>query len=344
MRNDGDGERDALRSRGFLVAVAVLVVAVGAGFLLVGTLLPGRYDTGLDAPGVPAPEELAELVPVSVVPREMSADVAAKVAKANELLSVRHGTGRKEFDAARALLLQAVAAQPDVAQAHVGLALTYWLEVQNLNWGGGPEELRLALDELDLAISLGAGAPAYRLMAQICSTAPWPEMRDLSAALSAARTAVELDPNDPDGFAVMAQVLVLGGNAAEAIELIEYARLVNPDPPPWYGHVAGVAYLLGDMPDQAVEEFSALYEPGDYARMRSWPGWLLVSSLAHAGQLQEASDLLNSILVMRIGAGTRMLRIALSGIYLPEQEDHIVEGVRRAQRYGAQRARSAGPG
>lgn len=327
----GDGSDPWDFGRPLAVAIPILGLILLGGFYLVATWLPGRYDTALAKDSYVAPGLLNSATTPQVVEVSANAGTAWMLAEANLLLEERHWTRRQENDTARVLLEHVIGLDPGNADAYASLALTYWLEVENLNWGGGPEEMQQALELAETSVELGAGPAAYRLLAQMRALAPWPEMLNPAEALVSARTAVELEPDQPDNLAVLAEVLALTGSVVDSIELIEMARELNPDPPPWYGYVAGVSYLLGELPDLAIDEFSALYSPGDYDHVRSWPGWLLVSSLAHAGRIEEASELLQSILGPMAGAGARMQRFSLNWVHLPEQEDYIFEGLMMAQ-------------
>ncbi|SEP24009.1 DNA-binding winged helix-turn-helix (wHTH) domain-containing protein [Salinihabitans flavidus] len=163
--------------------------------------------------------------------------------QANALLASRDWRQRGDNERARALLETVVADQPGNADAWAQLGLTYWLEVQHLAWGGGRREMTRALGMVERAVALGGSARAHRLLAEMRLLAPFPEMRLPVDALANARAAVALGPDAPGNLAVLAHVLALTGRADKAVETIESALRLDPDPPDWYRQVAGLSYL-----------------------------------------------------------------------------------------------------
>jgi DNA-binding winged helix-turn-helix (wHTH) protein/Tfp pilus assembly protein PilF len=256
--------------------------------------------------------------------------VETAVMRANNLLDERDWTRRSDNEAARAMLEAAVAADPDHAGAWAGLGLTYWQEVQHLSWAGGRREMRQALAMVERSVRLGAGPRAYRLLAEMRLLAPFEDMRNPLDALAVARSAVELDPDDPDSLAVLAEVLSLTGQADEAVGLIERARRLNPNYPSWYSRRAGMAYLFAGEPGRAVEELTPLYDAGGLAHARSWPGWLLAASLAHSGREAEAATVIEA--ARRRMPGTSMLSVAssLDGFDLLQSREVVLDGLRLA--------------
>jgi cytochrome c-type biogenesis protein CcmH/NrfG len=250
--------------------------------------------------------------------------------RANNLLDERDWTRRSDNDAARALLEAAVAADPGHAEAWAGLGLTYWQEVQHLAWAGGRREMRRALAMVERSVRLGAGPRAYRLLAEMRLLAPFEDMRDPLDALAVARSAVDLDPDDPDSLAMLAEVLSLTGQAEEAVGLIERARRLNPNYPSWYSRIAGMAYLFAGEPGRAVEELTPLYDAGGLAHARSWPGWLLAASLAHSGREAEAATVIEA--ARRRMPGTSLLTVSssLDGFDLLQSREVVLDGLRLA--------------
>ena len=129
---------------------------------------------------------------------------------------------------------------------------------------------------------------AHRLLAEMRLLAPFPEMRSPLDAMSHARAAVTIDPENPDNLAVLAHVMALTGRDAEAVQTIEQALRRNPSPPDWYRHVAGMSYLIGGNPARAAETFGSLHGAGTFTGTRWWPGWLFAASLAQSGRMEEA--------------------------------------------------------
>ncbi len=145
-----------------------------------------------------------------------------------------------------------------------------------------------ALEMVERAVAIGGSGRSHRLLAEMRLVAPFPEMRSSIDALANAQAAVAIDPLDADNRAVLARVFALTGRADEAVQAIEHARRMDPSAPDWYREVAGLSYLLAGEPARAVEEFGPAYGAGTFVGVRWWPGWLLASSLAHAGRIEEA--------------------------------------------------------
>lgn len=196
---------------------------------------------------------------------------------------------RQSNDARRAELRAVLAVDPGNAAAWAGLGLTYWLEVKHIAWGGGRRELDLALDALKRSLQLGGGSEAYRVLAELRLGAPFDDARSSVDALAAARTAVELAPNEPYGLAVLADALLANGYVAEAVPVIERAKAGVTTPPDRFLEIAGLAYLLAGEPAKAVEDFGRLHGAGTFGGTRSYSGWYLAASLAHAGRIHDAS-------------------------------------------------------
>jgi DNA-binding winged helix-turn-helix (wHTH) protein/tetratricopeptide (TPR) repeat protein len=297
-------------------AVAAALVGIGAVWLVT------------DGPRGPSAVSTARTGAEAGEQRSDAADAALR--RANNLLDDRDWTRRSDNELARSLLEKVVAANPDNADAWASLGLTYWLEVQHLTWAGGRREMRQALEMLERSVLLGASARAHRLLAEMRLLAPFEEMRSPPDALAAARAAVQLDPEDPDSLAVLAEVLSLTGRAAEAVEVIERARRLNPNYPSWYDRVAGVSYLFAGEPNRAAEEFRQVYDEGQLTHARSWSGWLLAASLAHSGRKTEAAEIVAAALRRRPEANLDMVATTLDGIDRREDMNLVLEGLRLA--------------
>lgn len=302
----------ALRHAGLVAATAA---SLAAGLLVIGT--PKHEPATLVA--IPAE---AELGPPDAV--------EAALLRANNLLDKRDWARRGDNEAARALLERVVAEAPDKAEAWASLGLTYWLEVQHLTWAGGRREMRRALDLVETSIRVGASPRSHRLLAEMRLLAPFAEMRSPLDALASAHAAVALDPGDPDSLAILAQVLALTGEPRQAIGLIERARRLNPNYPPWYDRVAGTSYLLAGEPARAATELEPLYEAGGLTHARSWPGWLLAASLAQSGRADEAAQVVEVALQRRPGATLDTVASSLDGFDRPQSLQTVLDGLRLA--------------
>lgn len=201
---------------------------------------------------------------------------------------------RQSNDAWREELRAALDKDPENAAAWAGLGLTYWMEVKHVAWGGGRRELDLALDALKRSLQLGGGSPAYRVLAELRLGAPFDDARSKIDALAAARTAVDLTPNEPYSLAILAEALLANGYLAEARPVIERAKARVATPPDRFLEISGIAYLLTGAPAKAVEDFGRLHGAGTFGGTRSYSGWYLAASLAHAGRVHDASAVIDT--------------------------------------------------
>jgi len=72
-------------------------------------------------------------------------------------------------------------------------------------------------------------------------------------ALASAKRAVALGPSEAEAHAALSLVLTFGGRHADAVTAIEAAVQLNPSLPTGDRIVAGLAFLLNDQPERAIE-------------------------------------------------------------------------------------------
>ncbi|WP_341214086.1 tetratricopeptide repeat protein [uncultured Limimaricola sp.] len=264
------------------------------------------------------------------VPNAHSETTTSAMMLADELLDARDWQERSDNERARALLVSVVNKDPDDAEAWASLGLTYWLEVQHLAWGGGRREMTQASEMVERAMAIGGGARAHRLLAEMRLLAPFPEMRSPVDALANATAAVTIDPDDPDNLAVLAHVMALTGRDAEAVQTIERAVRLNPTPPDWYRHVAGLSYLIAGEPARAAEEFGTLHGAGTFTGTRWWPGWLFAASLAQSGRTEEAVAIVRAASGRRPERSVAAVAQSLDGWTDRASLDKFLDGLRSA--------------
>lgn len=178
---------------------------------------------------------------------------------------------------ARILFEQAIAIEPGYSEPHRWLALCYELA---WTYGGEPEkhhhDLALTAARKAIALDPNDGA-AHAVLGTILETSR--EWEEAGAELS---TALRLDPNNADSWALFSELLVLKGQPADAIAAVEKALRLNPHPPGWYVWFLGQAqYLNGDY-ELAVETLTK------EATYRTQSRRTLAASLAQLGRLDEA--------------------------------------------------------
>ncbi|MBP2234122.1 TolB-like protein/class 3 adenylate cyclase/cytochrome c-type biogenesis protein CcmH/NrfG [Sinorhizobium kostiense] len=175
------------------------------------------------------------------------------------------------------LLQRAIARDPDYAEAHRLLALNLWLSWEFWDQPADPNRAR-AVAEAQRAVALDPVDAGNRWVLGVIlgHERRWEES-DAEFDL-----ALKLDPNHADAFAMRADLIVLSGRPADAIEHVRKALRLNPHPPGWYYWMLGQAqYAIRDY-EAAVQ---TLRRPETY---RATSRRLLAASLARLGRLDEA--------------------------------------------------------
>src|SRR5262249_41670902 len=96
-------------------------------------------------------------------------------------------------------------------------------------------------------------------------------------------TALKLNPNSADTWALLSELLVLQGHAKEAISAVQKALRLDPHPPGWYYWFLGQAQYLDRQFEHAIK---TLRMESTY---RSQSRRTLAASLAQLGRLEDAS-------------------------------------------------------
>lgn len=153
---------------------------------------------------------------------------------------------------ARRLFLLATDLDQRYAGAFVGLGHSYHNDVL-MGWSVRPDEaLRRAYEFAHRAISLDDKDPAgYLLLANI-----YVASREYALAIAEAERGIALNPNDAEGYAVRAAVLVWMGRIDEAMAVFETAAQFDPaqSRPRSLAHL-GIAFFLARRYDDAVRAF-----------------------------------------------------------------------------------------
>ena len=190
---------------------------------------------------------------------------------------------------------QALARDPDYAQAHAALAAIYWQSWRHWGERGKPwppgmgvkqENYYQALDLAKAHLEEAMRRPtplAHQVAARMHLKG-----RRYEAAIAEAERAVALDPGDADAQATLAYVLVFGGQAEEAAAAIARAMRLDPHYPANYLGISGiVTFALGDLAG-AAELFGRRYQrnPEDQELVP-----MQVSALMQIGREAEARRL-----------------------------------------------------
>lgn len=164
---------------------------------------------------------------------------------------------REDNLTARALYHQAIALDPDFARAYASLAWSH-IAAYNEYWSEDPQgELDTALDYALTGVKLAPASHSTRL------ALGWVYYfrKQLPRAREALRTAIDLNPNDADGYVFLAQVLSLDGDNDAALALLDEAFRLNPLLGEWPRSIYVIVHFNARRYADAVAVFERLESP-----------------------------------------------------------------------------------
>lgn len=140
-------------------------------------------------------------------------------------------------------------------------------------------------------------------------------------AVQAMERGIELNPNDSDGFAMLAYALCLQGNPDEAIARFSEAMQINPALRPWRNVLLGFTHFVAHRYAEAVTAFESL--PETFPWVMIW----LTAALAQLGREEEAQEMIaryrKSELPWVFESHVRQFKRA-------EDREHFAEALRKA--------------
>jgi TolB-like protein/cytochrome c-type biogenesis protein CcmH/NrfG len=178
---------------------------------------------------------------------------------------------------ARRLFEQAIALDPEYAEAHADLAETHWMGW--VNWFE-PEDphRRLALELARRAVALDpTNAWAHSVLGFVLQYE-----HEYEASAAHLETALRLDPNHADTYALRTDLLVMEGRPLEAIESAAQAFRLNPRPPAHYYWGKGEAEYAARQYENAIATLRHEATYGTPSRS------ILAAALAQFGRIEEA--------------------------------------------------------
>jgi len=210
-----------------------------------------------------------------------SAEAFDHLLKARDLL-IRPNKNSALFTEAIALLKQAVAIDPDYADAYAGLGMAYNLDWQN-HWSTTPDKsLERSLEFAQLAVKKEPSNPFAHMVVSMGATF----MGDLERAKGEVDEALKLCPSYAMAFNGRGVVKIYEGNPADALPDIEQALRLDPAFSQQYLHFLGLAHLMLGHYETAAAHFRARITQApetDFSR------GFLVATLGHLDQPEEAA-------------------------------------------------------
>ena len=179
--------------------------------------------------------------------------------------------------AARPLLQKALEIDPEFAEAHAWLAMTYlygWVY-----WGEEIETQRsLALQAAERAVALDPeNASAHAVLGDVLIF----DGR-LDDGIKEFTAALRIDPNHADAWLFMGEAMVYRGRTEEALDHTRKAFRANPYPPEWYHWYLGFVEYAARRYEDAVEALGQVAEHHVGAQR------ILAAALAQLGRLDAA--------------------------------------------------------
>ncbi|MBP2235291.1 TolB-like protein/class 3 adenylate cyclase [Sinorhizobium kostiense] len=178
---------------------------------------------------------------------------------------------------ARRLLEQALALDPEFAEAYATLAFCHWMGWLHLGEAREPNRT-LALSAAQRAVALDSRDAGGHMVFALVKLYDFEHIKAEEAFWAALR----LDPNHADSWALMSDLMVMQGRSAEAITCVKNALRLNPHPPGWYYWALGQAQFAAGLYSEAVE---TLRREETY---RTPSQRILAASLARLGRADEA--------------------------------------------------------
>ncbi|HEV2100914.1 MAG TPA: winged helix-turn-helix domain-containing protein [Stellaceae bacterium] len=158
--------------------------------------------------------------------------------------------GRGSVAAARVLLRQAIALDPNSAAAYAGLAESYYIAV-SMGWAEEPIGfLGLATDAATKALALDdSNVRAHVILGRISIF-----YHRYGEALAEMGRAIAINPNDAHALAGRGNALMWMGQTDNAIAALEAAQHLDPDLGPLDRFALSLAYYLKGRYDDAIEQ------------------------------------------------------------------------------------------
>jgi len=192
-----------------------------------------------------------------------------------------------DYAKARQYFQNALQIDPDYSDALAAMAATYW-ESYYRDWYTAMELDRVstrdrAQDYLELAL-----VNPTPLAVQVSSKMMvW--RGEFDKAIAEARKAIALDPNNANSRITLAEILIWGGRPREALELVEWARRIDPHNEAYHAYVQGLAeFALEDL-QSAAASFERALDLNPAFRVPAVP---LAVTFAQTDQPDRARDVI----------------------------------------------------
>jgi TolB-like protein/lipopolysaccharide biosynthesis regulator YciM len=225
---------------------------------------------------------------------------------------------REDLQQARKYYEAAAKLDPRYARALSSIAQTLNIEWL-FSWSDNPDDtLEYALSLARQAVSLDEGDARGHARVGFVSL----YQKNHEASINAYRRALQLNPNDAEVIADLADTYAHCGRSEEAIELINKAMHLNPFYPDEYLWNLGGAYYNLKQYQDAINVVEQMNNPTEGSR-------ILAASYAQLGQLNLARGYAQKTLSAHPDFSVEQWSKMMPDKY-PDETTHFIEGLRKA--------------
>jgi len=225
---------------------------------------------------------------------------------------------RDDLRQARQYYETAAKLDPRYARAFSSIAQTINLEWL-FSWSDIPDDtLEYALGLARQAVSLDEGDARGHARVGFVSL----YQKHHEASINAYQRALQLNPNDAEVIADLADTYAHSGQSVEAVELIKKAMHLNPFYPDEYLWILGGAYYNLKQYQDAIDVVEQMNNPTEGSR-------ILAASHAQLGQLDLARGYAHKTLAAHPDFSLEQWSHMLPDKY-PDETTHFIEGLRKA--------------
>jgi tetratricopeptide (TPR) repeat protein len=229
---------------------------------------------------------------------------------------------KEDNEQARKLAEEAIALDPNYAEAYVRLGRTHLTDF-HAGWVANPTtSLRRSIEVVQQALKLDATYPdSYHLLSAI-----YLYLKRHDDARLAVSKALDLSPNHALAKANLGMILTYAGEPDAAINVFNEALRLSPIPPGWFLSELARAYFQAGRYDEAIEALQRRlqHDPNSGEALI-----LRAASESAAGRLDKAKAALDKFLAPR---PAYTLRHYAGGEFFknPEDLNRVLEALRRA--------------
>ncbi|CAN7503706.1 guanylate cyclase [Phyllobacterium sp. LjRoot231] len=218
---------------------------------------------------------------------------------------------------ARQLFEKAIELDPSYSSAYAELSYVYVRAYQNGWSDDGAASLQKAEDLANKALALNDDFSSHWYLAIVA----W-NKGDFDKSFREYETARQINPNDPDLAADMAEALIYGGEPEKAIEQIEAAKRRNPFYDFWYDWNEGRARYMAGQYQAAIDAIGRINSPPNDVRL------ITAASKAQLGDIPEAQAIMAEF--SKIDPDWSIAKSAAYFYRKDSDRQHWLDGLRKA--------------